>query len=103
MYTISHLPALNNFLFPIVGFVSNGEYNVFRLKGYTRPVSVLKVKSNARNKFSSVAASTMEKMLTPKGSVWHQPFLCKACYVCTFHSLSKLYITLLQLTSMALW
>lgn len=39
---------------------------MFRLKGYTRPVSLLKLKSNARSKFSSVAVSTMEKMLTPK-------------------------------------
>lgn len=40
---------------------------MFRLKGYTRPVSVLKLRSAARNKFSSTAISTMEKMLTPKG------------------------------------
>ena len=25
------------------GFVSNGEYNTFRLKGYTRPLSVLQI------------------------------------------------------------
>lgn len=50
-----------------IGFVSNGEYNVFRLKGYTRPVSVLKLRSAARTKFSSTVISTMEKMLTPKG------------------------------------
>ena len=47
-----------------IGFVSNGEYNVF---GYTRPVSVLKLRSAARTKFSSIAISTKEKMLTPKG------------------------------------
>ena len=50
-----------------ISFVSNGKYNVFRLKGYTRPVSVLKVRSSARSKFSSVAISTMEKMLNPIG------------------------------------
>ena len=50
-----------------IGFVSNGEYNVFRLKGYTRPVSVLKVRSSARSKFSSIAISTMEKMFDPTG------------------------------------
>ena len=50
-----------------IGFVSNREYNVFRLKGYTHPVSVLKLRSAARTKFSSIAISTMEKMLTPKG------------------------------------
>ena len=50
-----------------IGFVSNGKYNVFRLKGYTRPVSVLKVRSSARSKFSSIAISTMEKMLDPTG------------------------------------
>ena len=45
-----------------VGFVSNGEYNAFRVKGFTR----LKLRSDARNKFSSTAISTMEKMLTPQ-------------------------------------
>ena len=31
-----------------VGFVSNGEYNSFRLKGYTRPLSVLQLMSMAK-------------------------------------------------------
>ena len=40
---------------------------MFRLKGFTRPVSVLKLRSAARSKFTSTALSTMEKILTPKG------------------------------------
>ena len=40
---------------------------MFRLKEFTRPVSVLKLRSAALNKFTPTAVSTMEKMLTPKG------------------------------------
>ena len=46
-----------NVLFIIhVGFVSNGEYNSFRAMGYTRPLSVLKIRSMARNKYSNAPA-----------------------------------------------
>ena len=31
------------------GFVSNGEYNTFRSKGYTRPLSIFQLRSSARN------------------------------------------------------
>ena len=49
------------------GFVSNGEYNVFRTKGFTRPLSVLRLRSDARKKFSNVSVSKMEQLLSPKG------------------------------------
>ena len=51
----------------IIGFVSNGEYKSMRVKGNTRPLSVLQIKANARKKYSSAAHSTMVDMLTPKG------------------------------------
>ena len=47
------------------GFVSNGEYNVFREKGYTRPLSVLKLRSLARSKVARMSISKMEAMLCP--------------------------------------
>ena len=48
-----------------VGFVSNGEYNSMRVKGYTRPLSVLQIRSEARGKYSSMGAKSMLEMLTP--------------------------------------
>ena len=50
-----------------VGFVSNGEYNVFRAKWYTRPLSVLRLRSLARNKFARMSVSKMEKIISPTG------------------------------------
>lgn len=59
-----------NVLFIIhVGFVSNGEYNSFRAMGYTRPLSVLKIRSMARNKYSKMSVSKMESMLLPIGII----------------------------------
>ena len=49
-----------------IGFVSDGEFNYMRSKGYTRPLSVLQIRSNARNKYSKKAKATMLSMLTPK-------------------------------------
>ncbi len=48
-------------LYYIVGFVSNGA---FRVKGFTRPVSVLKLRSDARNKFSSYLQCSRPKMVS---------------------------------------
>ncbi len=56
-----------NFIKLYVGFVSNGEFNSMRVKGNTRPLSVLQIKANARKKYSSIAVSTMVDMLTPIG------------------------------------
>ena len=38
-----------------------------RVKGYTRPLSVLQIKAAARKKYSSTAFSTMMDMLRPIG------------------------------------
>lgn len=48
------------------GFVSNGEHNTMRVKGYTRPLSVLQIKSQAKKKYSRMGLSTMLWMLTPR-------------------------------------
>ncbi len=53
--TISRFPT---------GFVSNGEYNSMRVKGYTRPLSVLKIRSDSRAKYSSMGKK-MLAMLSP--------------------------------------
>ena len=49
------------------GFVSNGEYNSFRVKGYTRPLSVLQLMLDARRKYSQMGVKKMSAMLTPQG------------------------------------
>ena len=36
-------------------------------KGFTRPLSVLRLRSDARKKFSNVSVSKMEQLLSPKG------------------------------------
>ena len=51
------------------GFVSNGEFNSMRVKGYTRPLSVIQIKANSRKKYAQMARSTMLDMLTPVGEL----------------------------------
>ena len=51
------------------GFVSNGEYNSMRANGYSRPLSVLQIKVNARKKYSRMGKKAMIDMLTPKSEV----------------------------------
>ena len=48
------------------GFVSNGEFNYLRTKGYTRPLSVLKIRADVLNKYNRLRHSTLLSMLTPK-------------------------------------
>jgi len=55
---------LNHFL--SLGFVSDGEFNYLRLKGYTRPLSVLQIRSDVRRKYSKLSSKKLSAMLTPK-------------------------------------
>ena len=55
------------YLYSITGFVSDGEFNFLRAKGYTRPLSVLQVRSNVRNMYSRMSLRKMLGMITPKG------------------------------------
>ena len=48
------------------GFVSDGEFNYLRMKGYTRPLSVLQVRSDVRKKYSKLSSKKLLAMLTPK-------------------------------------
>ena len=47
------------------GFVSNGEFNELRCTGYTRPLSVLKIKADVRAKFARMRVPKMQRMITP--------------------------------------
>ena len=51
-------------LFP--GFVTNSE---LRSKGYTRPLSVLQIRADIRNKYNRIKQETLLNMLTPEGKV----------------------------------
>ena len=53
------------------GFVSNGEHNVLRATGYTRPVSLFKIRSSVRAKYAKMSAKKLHSMITPVGMFWH--------------------------------
>jgi len=53
-----------NSLFP--GFVSDGEFNNLRLKGYMRPLSVLQIRSDVRKKYNKLSSKKLQAMLTPQ-------------------------------------
>ena len=40
-----------------------------RVKGYTRPLSILQIKANSRKKYAQMAKNTMVEMLTPVGEL----------------------------------
>ena len=56
------------------GFVSNGEFNYLRTKGYTRPLSVLQVRTNVKNKYAKIGAKALSAMLTPKREFYSYVF-----------------------------
>lgn len=49
----------------LLGCVTNGEFNHLRACGYQRPVSVLKIRADARSKYSRKGEATLLAMLTP--------------------------------------
>ena len=74
---------MNNWTFLLfVGFVSNGEFNYMRSKGYTRPLSVLQIRTNVRSKYNKICQKTLLAMLTPK-----RKLLSKYLHHCYFISI----------------
>jgi len=51
----------------VPGFVSNGEHNTLRAVGYTRPLSVLNIKSSVRAKYYKMNSQKLIAMITPVG------------------------------------
>lgn len=49
LYTHNYAVFLYKSILVCVGFVSKGEYNYFRSRGYTRPLSILQIRTDARN------------------------------------------------------
>ena len=66
IYLFSSMKKIYMNLFIELGFVSNGEFNFLRTKGYTRPLSVLQIRSNVRKKYSQIGFRALLSMLTPK-------------------------------------
>lgn len=64
------------------GFVSDREYNTFQSKGYTWPLSIFQLRSNARNKYSRKGTETLKAMFTPVGI--HNNFTYQALYLIDF-------------------
>lgn len=62
----THVPSST----AITGFVSNGEFNYMRTKAYTRPLSVLQIRTDVRNKYSKIKQDRLKDMLTPKGKYY---------------------------------
>ena len=46
------------------GFVSNGEFNEFRGMGYTRPLSILKIRADMRAKYARMGKKKLMQMIT---------------------------------------
>ena len=49
-----------------IGFVSDGEFNYLRMKGYTRPLSVLQIRADVRRKYCRLSSKKLLAMLTPQ-------------------------------------
>ena len=60
---------LHQFVCKSVGFCSNGEYNSLRNQGYTRPLSILLIRSDIRCKYPKMSKQAMTVMLTPQGEL----------------------------------
>ena len=50
-----------------IGMVTNGEFNGIRMKGNTRPLHVLRIRSEARSKVAKMSIKYLEAVLTPIG------------------------------------
>ena len=48
----------------LTGLVTDGEFNSLRAKGLQRPVSILQIKSEARQRYARMGEGTMRSMLT---------------------------------------
>ena len=57
-------------IFPLhTGFISNGEFNYLRSKGYTRPLSILQIRTEVRNVYNRMSQRELMNMLSPKGVI----------------------------------
>ena len=59
--------AFQYYIVSFTGFVSNGEFNYMRTKGFVRPLSILQIRSDARKTYAGLGEKTLRAMLTPLG------------------------------------
>ena len=52
---VSACECVYYYLCILIGFCSNGEYNAMRSQGYTRPLSVFKIRSNVCSKYAKMS------------------------------------------------
>ena len=52
-------------LVELKGFTTDGEWNMLRIKGNKRPLSVLQIRIDSRNKFSRMSLQKMTGMISP--------------------------------------
>ena len=73
------------FLINVHVHVGNGEFNALRNQGYTRPLSILKIRSIVRSKY---ARKRMIQMMSSKGYKNPKRQLCVQVYIrkstCTY-------------------
>ena len=50
----------------MLGLCTDGEFNSLRNQGYTRPLSIFKIRNDVRSKYAKMSKQRMLSMLTPK-------------------------------------
>ena len=95
---IRHYHLYYMYIFSVTGFVSDGEFNFLRAKGYTGPLSVFQVRSNVRNLYSRMSSRKMLGMITPKGKPHRHTYFTfcivgNVTYTYKYHLYLKLYWT----------
>ena len=48
----------------LIGFTTDGEWNLLRTKGNMRPISIFQIRADARAKYSRIGINKMIKMIT---------------------------------------
>ena len=49
----------------LIGFTSNGEFNYLRMRGNSRPLSIIQIRQDVRNKYNKLGQKKLIDMLTP--------------------------------------
>lgn len=62
-YSLNYLQHLTT-LFCTAGFTTDGEFNSLRTNGKNRPVSVIQIIKDAKNKAKSITVNTITKFFT---------------------------------------
>ena len=50
----------------LLGFISDGEFNYLRMRGYTQPLTVLQIRADVRKKYSNLPHKKLVANVDPK-------------------------------------